>query len=162
MADHQVGAPRNADLDMHHWRDRRAVRLGTLIDAHAAGGDALEYSFEIGDAGADFRLRPFLWLHVVEGNLDGTLHEILPAGENAPPLPFPLVFKFDWGGEGQTVFLIESARDLARQLDQAAAFEQSGQSGLLLQSYIPHGHRALRVVMVIPLGYPLPHLNHYI
>ena len=71
-----------------------------------------------------------------------------PPGDDTPPLPFPFVFKFDWGGEGQTVYLIKSREDFSRQIDNAAAFENSGQAGFVLQAYIPHGNRALRVVVI--------------
>jgi ribosomal protein S6--L-glutamate ligase len=60
---------------------------------------------------------------------------------------FPLVFKFDWGGEGETVFLVETASVLEDILARAEAFERSGQSGFLVQEFIPHGNRTLRVVV---------------
>ncbi len=63
-------------------------------------------------------------------------------------LPFPLVFKFDWGGEGDTVFLIHSFSELEYSLEQAKIFEKSGQSGFLLQEYIPFQHRSLRVAVI--------------
>ena len=61
---------------------------------------------------------------------------------------FPLVFKFDWGGEGHHVFLINSADELDRVLQTAADFEKEGRSGFLLQNYIPGGNRSVRVVVV--------------
>ncbi len=64
------------------------------------------------------------------------------------PIDFPLVFKLDWGGEGETVMLIESTVDLDRALATAADFEASGQRGFLLQSAIPHANRTLRVVVM--------------
>jgi len=63
-------------------------------------------------------------------------------------LNYPLVFKLDWGGEGDTVFLIESEDDLSRILQKAAEFEKSGQSGFLLQEYIASRNRTLRVVVI--------------
>lgn len=71
-----------------------------------------------------------------------------PSGDKSPPMPFPFVFKFDWGGEGQTVFLIASPQDLTRQLDSAAESEKIGRAGFVLQPYIPHGGRTLRVVVI--------------
>ena len=59
---------------------------------------------------------------------------------------FPLVFKFDWGGEGETVFLAETESALTGLLARAEAFERSGQKGFLIQEFIPHGNRTLRVV----------------
>lgn len=61
---------------------------------------------------------------------------------------FPLVFKFDWGGEGDTVFLIHSFSELEYRLEQAKIFEKSGQTGFLLQEYIPFQHRSLRVAVI--------------
>ena len=63
-------------------------------------------------------------------------------------LKFPFVFKLDWGGEGATVFLIESEDDLSRILHTTAEFEKSGQSGFLLQEYIANRNRSLRVVVI--------------
>ncbi|MFC1882962.1 RimK family alpha-L-glutamate ligase [Thermodesulfobacteriota bacterium] len=63
-------------------------------------------------------------------------------------LKFPFVFKLDWGGEGETVFLIESEDDLSRILHKTAEFEKSGQSGFLLQEYIATRNRSLRVVVI--------------
>lgn len=61
---------------------------------------------------------------------------------------FPLVFKFDWGGEGNHVFLISSANALNQVLQTATDFEKGGRSGFLLQNYIPGGNRTVRVVVV--------------
>lgn len=60
----------------------------------------------------------------------------------------PAVFKFDWGGEGETVFRIDKPGDLEACLDRAAEFEGSGQRGFLIQDYVPHGGRSLRVVAI--------------
>ncbi|WP_172683768.1 ATP-grasp domain-containing protein [Desulfosarcina cetonica] len=65
------------------------------------------------------------------------------------PLPaFPLVFKLDWGGEGETVALIRSHADLERALATAAAYERSGQRGFILQAFVPTFNRSLRVVVI--------------
>ncbi len=61
---------------------------------------------------------------------------------------FPCVFKFDWGGEGETVYLINSREDLKNILQKAAHFEKSGQKGFLLQEYVPTEGRTLRVVII--------------
>ena len=58
---------------------------------------------------------------------------------NAPltvNVDFPLVFKFDWGGEGDHVYLIPSAAELYNVLQIADNFEKSGRSGFLIQEYI--------------------------
>jgi ribosomal protein S6--L-glutamate ligase len=60
----------------------------------------------------------------------------------------PCVFKFDWGGEGETVYLIDSREDLRNALQKAADFEKSGQKGFLLQEYVPTEGKTLRVVII--------------
>jgi ribosomal protein S6--L-glutamate ligase len=63
-------------------------------------------------------------------------------------LSFPCVFKFDWGGEGEEVFLLETEQALERVLERAGRMEQAGQKGFLLQEYISCGGRSLRVVII--------------
>ncbi len=68
-----------------------------------------------------------------------------------PPKPtfdFPFVFKFDWGGEGDHVFLIKSPEDFLTVMQAARKFEKSGQKGFIIQEYIPSKNRSLRVVIV--------------
>jgi ribosomal protein S6--L-glutamate ligase len=60
----------------------------------------------------------------------------------------PCVFKFDWGGEGETVFLINTRQDLKKVLQKAVDFERSGQKGFLLQEYVPTEGRTLRVAVI--------------
>ena len=71
-------------------------------------------------------------------------------GENPRDIAFelPCVFKFDWGGEGETVYLINSSEDLKQALRRAAHFEHSGQKGFLLQEYVPTKGKTLRVVII--------------
>lgn len=71
-------------------------------------------------------------------------------GSRIPPenLDFPLVFKFDWGGEGETVFLIQNQSDWIQALEKAQAFEAGGRAGFLIQTYIPSGRRVLRVAVI--------------
>jgi ribosomal protein S6--L-glutamate ligase len=64
------------------------------------------------------------------------------------PVEYPAVVKLDWGGQGETVFRVNDARDLDEALHRVAAYESSGQKGFLIQQYIPCGRRALRVVIV--------------
>ncbi len=61
---------------------------------------------------------------------------------------FPFVFKFDWGGEGENVYLIKSVEDLQGVLQKAAIYESTGQAGFLIQEYIPSQNRSLRVVVI--------------
>ena len=71
---------------------------------------------------------------------------------NFPPkvsqYQFPFVFKFNWGGEGSTVYLIESMNHFKEILDMTKRFEKTGQAGFLLQEYIPDQNRVLRVVVI--------------
>jgi ribosomal protein S6--L-glutamate ligase len=60
----------------------------------------------------------------------------------------PVVFKFDWGGQGQTVYLINSLAELKEAFRKAADYENSGQTGFLLQEYVPANGKALRVVII--------------
>jgi ribosomal protein S6--L-glutamate ligase len=64
------------------------------------------------------------------------------------PTRYPLVFKYDWGGEGETVYRIDSPVDLQKVLTQTAEFERSGQRGFLLQEFVPCDDRTLRVVVI--------------
>jgi len=61
---------------------------------------------------------------------------------------YPFVFKFSWGGEGNNVFLIKSAEDLAQCLEKAKEWEHQDKKGFLLQEYVPTGGRSLRVVVI--------------
>ncbi len=61
---------------------------------------------------------------------------------------FPIVFKLDWGGEGDTVLLLQSPNDLARALSKAKAYERSGQRGFVLQSLVLAANRTLRVAVI--------------
>ncbi|HUV50173.1 MAG TPA: ATP-grasp domain-containing protein [Anaerolineae bacterium] len=63
-------------------------------------------------------------------------------------LDFPFVFKFDWGGEGENIYLIKSVEDLQEVLQKASIYENSGQAGFLIQEYIPSQNRSLRVVVI--------------
>jgi ribosomal protein S6--L-glutamate ligase len=71
-------------------------------------------------------------------------------GETPTKIVFelPCVLKFDWGGEGETVYLINSLAELKQALQKAADFEKSGQKGFLLQEYVPTEGKTLRVVII--------------
>ena len=64
------------------------------------------------------------------------------------PFDFPFVFKFDWGGEGENVYLIKSVAELYDIFKKAKLYESTGQAGFLLQEYIPSQNRTLRVVVI--------------
>ena len=61
---------------------------------------------------------------------------------------YPFVFKFDWGGEGDNVYLIKSVEEFQEVLRKAAIYERTGQAGFLIQEYIPSQNRTLRVVVI--------------
>jgi ribosomal protein S6--L-glutamate ligase len=60
----------------------------------------------------------------------------------------PFVFKFDWGGEGQTVYRVDSAPQFRALTALAAKFEQTGQHGFLLQKHVACRGRSLRVAII--------------
>jgi len=63
-------------------------------------------------------------------------------------IQFPCVFKFSWGGEGHTVYYIESEKHLDTHIQLAQKYEKTGQHGFLVQEYIPCQGRSLRMVIV--------------
>lgn len=67
---------------------------------------------------------------------------------NTLPFDLPFVFKFNWGGEGDTVFLLQSREDLENILKRAVIYEKSGQHGFLFQELVPSKGRSLRVVVI--------------
>ena len=71
-----------------------------------------------------------------------------PDGWDRPPMDFPMVFKFNWGGEGDSVFLLENRASLRTLLDRAGRGGNAGRTGFLIQEYIPNGNRTLRVAVI--------------
>lgn len=65
-----------------------------------------------------------------------------------PAVGYPLVFKFAWGGEGETVFLADGPARLAELAALAEDYEKTGQTGFLLQAFVPPGDRTLRVAAI--------------
>lgn len=65
-----------------------------------------------------------------------------------PPIEFPCVFKLNWGGEGESVFLLENQSDFQSAINMAQNFEAAGQFGFLFQQYIQTNGRSLRVVVL--------------
>jgi len=63
-------------------------------------------------------------------------------------LPYPFVFKFDWGGEGDSVFLIRTVSEMRNRILKAEGFEKAGLKGFLIQEYIPCDNRSLRVTVI--------------
>jgi ribosomal protein S6--L-glutamate ligase len=75
-------------------------------------------------------------------------HQYFRKQSSTECLSYPFVFKFSWGGEGETVFLINSPEEFSQILQKTAEFEKSGQHGFLLQEYIASHNRTLRVVII--------------
>ncbi len=75
-------------------------------------------------------------------------HQAFDPEKGSLPFDFPFVFKFDWGGEGKTVFLIKSRPELLDILQKATSFEKNGHFGFLLQEYIPLINGTMRVVVI--------------
>jgi len=65
-----------------------------------------------------------------------------------PVLTLPVVVKLDWGGQGETVFKADDTPSMDLALAQVAACEATGQSGFLVQQWIPDGRRTLRVTVI--------------
>ncbi len=65
-----------------------------------------------------------------------------------PSFDFPFVFKFDWGGEGDHVYLIKSSEEFINVLQMANIFEKSRQTGFIIQENILSNNRSLRVVVI--------------
>jgi len=61
---------------------------------------------------------------------------------------YPFVFKFNWGGEGDNVLLIQSQNDFTRALKLTSSYENTGQFGFLIQELIQAENRSLRVVVI--------------
>ncbi len=61
---------------------------------------------------------------------------------------FPLVFKFNWGGEGSGVGMVASEAALPGRIETAVRFEETGQRGFVLQRRVAAGGRVLRVAVI--------------
>ncbi|MCF8068235.1 MAG: glutathione synthase [Desulfobacterales bacterium] len=72
------------------------------------------------------------------------------SGRTSLKIPFdlPFVFKFDWGGEGEGVFLVPTEIKFRKMLAVARQFEASGHRGFIIQEYIPCSNKNLRVTIV--------------
>ncbi len=65
-----------------------------------------------------------------------------------PGFDIPFIFKFDWGGEGDTVIRVDTQAAFEKTLEKAAGLERTGQKGFLLQELIPTDGRSLRVAVI--------------
>ena len=70
--------------------------------------------------------------------------------DNGHILPFhpPFVVKLNWGGEGESVFLIENVDVWTRRLLDIRRYEAGGQFGFMLQEYIPSDGKTLRIAVI--------------
>ena len=64
------------------------------------------------------------------------------------PSSFPFILKGNHSGEGQMVFKIHDLEQLETCLDQFRAMEKSGTQGFIIQQWIDHGGRDVRVVIL--------------
>ncbi len=77
--------------------------------------------------------------------LFASTEECLRVFGSQPAPAFPLVFKFDWGGEGQGVFRFEAEGPFRRFLSESRF---APAEPCLVQSYIPGARRTLRVAVI--------------
>jgi ribosomal protein S6--L-glutamate ligase len=76
-------------------------------------------------------------------------HQQFPNLSANIPFQYPFIFKFDWGGEGETVYRIESLEQLQKILTSASTYESTGQKGFILQEFILQAGRcSLRCVVI--------------
>jgi ribosomal protein S6--L-glutamate ligase len=71
-----------------------------------------------------------------------------PPQEARSPYPFPFVLKGNFSGEGHMVYKIYDHEQLQNILDQLRAMERSGLQGFIVQQWIDHGGRDIRVVVL--------------
>jgi ribosomal protein S6--L-glutamate ligase len=63
-------------------------------------------------------------------------------------IPYPFVFKYNWGGEGFTVFQVTGESEFDRLLSEALSYEKNGHKGFLIQEFVPCLGRTLRVAVI--------------
>ncbi|MBU1054682.1 MAG: ATP-grasp domain-containing protein [Proteobacteria bacterium] len=61
---------------------------------------------------------------------------------------YPFVLKLDWGGEGETVYLVKNQSDLKCFIKKIKEYETCGQQGFILQKFIESGNKSLRTVVI--------------
>ena len=67
---------------------------------------------------------------------------------STPSISLPAVIKLDWGGQGDTIFKAGTPKALDEALQRVSACEKTGQTGFLVQTFIPTRHRSLRVTVI--------------
>src|SRR5262245_12205259 len=93
VADDEIGAAGNAQLDMDHRRNGAGAIFGALVDPQAARDQPAVEPFEVGHAGTDFLLCPIRTFDIMKSDLQGYLKH--PA---APYLGHFLAFLIASGG----------------------------------------------------------------
>ncbi len=78
----------------------------------------------------------------------GALTSRYPRWQESPPIDLPFVFKFDWGGEGEAVFFVETRQALTDLVNRTAKPKNTGPSGFLFQKFVPSRNRSLRVAVI--------------
>ena len=106
-----------------------------------------DYPGKIGQARLFQKIKVRFPASVTIGGVDQFKNSYRRLSEDLP-FPFPFVVKFDWGGEGETVSLVESVEQMEGVLKKAADFERAGLTGFLMQEFIPCDNRVLRVVVI--------------
>jgi ribosomal protein S6--L-glutamate ligase len=71
-----------------------------------------------------------------------------PLHEARSPFPFPFLLKGNSSGEGHMVYKIHDHEQLQNILDQLRGMERSGLQGFIVQQWIDHGGRDIRVVVI--------------
>lgn len=61
---------------------------------------------------------------------------------------YPFVLKLDWGGEGETVYLVKTLSDFKYFIKKIKEYEMCGQKGFILQKFIESGNKSLRTVVI--------------
>jgi ribosomal protein S6--L-glutamate ligase len=83
----------------------------------------------------------------VFSSVDDYLKRFPPEGARFPS-SVPFILKGNHSGEGQMVFKIHDLEQLETYLDQFRAMENSGTQGFIIQQWIDHGGRDVRVVIL--------------
>lgn len=63
-------------------------------------------------------------------------------------IELPAVIKLNWGGQGDTVFKAQDIETLQAIIHRIKKFEESGQTGFIVQKWIASANKSLRVVVV--------------
>jgi ribosomal protein S6--L-glutamate ligase len=77
-----------------------------------------------------------------------TYDSVVAFHQSSQKTVFPSVVKLDWGGQGDTVFKASDLDEMNSVLKRVESYESTGQQGFLVQEFVPHGGRSLRVVVI--------------